>query len=201
MHIAEGILSPLVIATGATITTLGCAWGLHRAAPEAVVRMGMLAAAFFAFSLLHVPIAGTSVHLMGLGLMGLILGRGVWPAVVVALVIQALFLGYGGLTSLGVTATVIALPAVISGWVMRRAGRHQMLISGIAGFAAVQLALGLLALALWASGAGLIAWIFVLAHQPVALLEGLLSAGAVQYLRRCQSPLLHTHPTSQPTRS
>ncbi|TVR12752.1 MAG: cobalamin biosynthesis protein CbiM [Planctomycetota bacterium] len=183
MHIAEGILTPGVITAGYAVSIMGCAWGLYRVPPEVVVRMGMLAAAFFAFSLLHVPIAGTSVHLLGLGVMGALLGHRVWPTIIVALTIQALFLGYGGLTSLGVTAAIIAIPALMAGWSIRHSGRYHILVAGIAGFTAVQLALALLTLSLWVSGAGFTAWIFILAHQPVAILEGALCAGAVQYLR------------------
>ena len=47
------------------------------------------------------------------GILGLLLGWAAFPAILVALALQAVFFQFGGITSLGVNTTLMALPAVL----------------------------------------------------------------------------------------
>jgi len=50
MHISEGVLSAPVLAGGAVLAVAGIAAGLRKLEGEALVRTGVLSAAFFAAS-------------------------------------------------------------------------------------------------------------------------------------------------------
>ncbi len=73
----------------------------------------MVAAVFFISSLITFPVGPSSVHLLLNGLMGLMLGWAAVPAIFVALTLQLMFFGYGGLLSLGLNTFNTALPAII----------------------------------------------------------------------------------------
>ncbi|TVR45049.1 MAG: cobalamin biosynthesis protein CbiM [Planctomycetota bacterium] len=195
MHMAEGILSLPIIAGGAACCAAGCLWALRSCGPEQVTRVGLMAAVFFTLSFIHVPLAGTSVHLLGCALLGFILGRQIWLALTIALSLQVLLLGYGGLTTIGVTATMLAIPGHAAGTLLRRSGHWPARWLGLFAFTlallAIEAALVLAWLALSFSQAGVVSWWFVIAHQPVALVEGLLTAGAVCYLQRAQPGYFH----------
>ena len=80
MHVSEGILDAPVLLAGAVVAAAGTAIGLRRLKAETVPRVGVMAAAFFVASLVHVPVGGSSVHLVLNGLAGLLLGWAVFPA-------------------------------------------------------------------------------------------------------------------------
>ncbi len=81
----------------------------------------MLAAAFFVASLIHVPIGPSNVHLILNGIVGLLLGWAAFPAILIALVLQAMLFQYGGISTLGVNTIIMALPAVTCGLLLGRA--------------------------------------------------------------------------------
>ena len=116
MHIYEGVLSNspegiAVLSVGIVATAAGTAMGLRKMDYERVPQVAMLSSAFFVISLITVPLAGTSVHLVLSGLVGLILGWAAFPAMLIALVLQAMFFGIGGPTTLGINTLSMALPA------------------------------------------------------------------------------------------
>ena len=74
MHIAEGVLSPAVLATGYALTAAGTTLGLKNLDYDRLMTVAILAAAFFVGSLIHVPIGLTSAHLILNGLLGVLLG-------------------------------------------------------------------------------------------------------------------------------
>jgi cobalt/nickel transport system permease protein len=49
------------------------------------------------------------------GIVGLRLGWGAFPAILVALTLQTVFFRFGGITTLGVNTVSMAMPAVIIG--------------------------------------------------------------------------------------
>ena len=119
MHISEGILTAPVLAGGAVLTTVGTAVGLKKLDYDRIMTVSLLSAAFFVASLIHVPVGPASVHLLLGGLLGIILGWGAFPAIVVALGLQTVFFQYGGMIVLGVNAFCIAGPAVLCGLLLR----------------------------------------------------------------------------------
>lgn len=64
MHISDGVLSPIVIATGWTIALPTLAISVRRLRTEQVGTDGVVAAAFFACSTIHVPVGPFSMHLV-----------------------------------------------------------------------------------------------------------------------------------------
>ena len=108
MHISEGVLSPAVLGGGAALTVVGTAIGLKKLDYEAIPRVAILSAAFFVASLIHVPVGPVGLHLVLNGLMGLLLGWLAFPAILIALFLQALLFQYGGLTVLGVNTVIMA---------------------------------------------------------------------------------------------
>ena len=119
MHISEGILSaPVLLGSGAVAATL-TAVGLKKLDFDRIMNVSLMTATFFVASLIHVPLGPGSIHLVLNGLLGIILGWACFPAIIIALLLQALFFQYGGITVLGVNMIIMALPAIISFYIAR----------------------------------------------------------------------------------
>ena len=71
MHISEGVLSGPVLISGAALAAVGTGIGLKKLDYDQIAKAGMLAAAFFVASLIHVPIGPSNKryggHFAGLG--------------------------------------------------------------------------------------------------------------------------------------
>ncbi len=204
MHIHEAILAGsregvLVLSAGWAATATGTALGLWRLDYERVPRVAMLSAAFFVVSVVQVPLGPTSVHLVLNGLVGLILGWAAFPALLIALGLQAVFFSEGGLGALGINTLTMALPGVVCHYLFRRATswRSDALAfsAGLgAGALGVLLASMLTAGALFAAGQeyGLLAGFVMAFHVPLAAVEALVTAGAIVFLRKVRPELLET---------
>lgn len=115
VHISDGVLAGPWVAGGWAVAVLLVARSAARIGDAEVPRVGVLTAAFFVASQVHLPLGGVSVHLLLNGLVGVVLGRRAPLAVAVGLALQALLFGHGGLTTLGVNVSVYALPALVAG--------------------------------------------------------------------------------------
>lgn len=196
MHISEGVLSPAVLAGGAGLAVVGCAIGLKKLDYEAIPRVAILSAAFFVASLIHVPVGPVGAHLVLNGLMGLLLGWMAFPAILIALFLQALLFQFGGLTVLGVNTVTMAAPAVICFFVFRSFLRGQGVIATVAAFACGALAIllsGLLvATALITTGQAFlkVAELVLLAHIPIMIIEGIITLFIFQFLKKVRPEML-----------
>ncbi len=196
MHISEGILSGPVLISGAAIAVAGTVIGLKKLDYDRIPQAGILAASFFVASLVHVPLAAASVHLILNGLIGLILGWGAFPVILVALALQAVFFQYGGITTLGVNTVIMALPAVLCGLLFRRMVLRDyskaIYVSFFCGSGSVLLAAIIMASALFYSGEAFfeISLIVVAAHIPVMVIEGVVTAFCISFLKKVQPSLL-----------
>ena len=126
MHIAEGVLSPAVLGGGAVLALAGTAQGLRRLEYDRLVAVGILSAAFFVASLIHVPVGLASAHLVLNGLVGVLLGWAAFPSILVALLLQALLFQFGGITVLGVNTFTMGFAAVASWYVFRAVWRWHL---------------------------------------------------------------------------
>lgn len=197
-HIPDGILSAPVLIGGGVLAAAGVALGLRRLDDRMIPRAAILAAAFFAGSLIAVPVGPSSVHLLLAGLMGIMLGPATFLAVLVALLLQALLFGFGGLTTLGVNTVNIALPGVLFGMalgpVIRKATRPvvRMAASALVGALAVLGTGGLVALSLWLSSTDYtpVASVVIATYLPLALGEAFVTAAIVGFLARVQPDAL-----------
>jgi cobalt/nickel transport system permease protein len=196
MHISEGVLSGPVLLSGGALAVAGTAIGLKTLDYDRIARAGLLSAAFFVASLIHVPIGPSSVHLILSGLVGLMLGWGAFPAIVVALVLQGVFFQFGGLTTLGVNTMIMAGPAVICYYVFGRlvCGRRAVALPAAfaCGFVSILLGAALAGAALMFTEENFleVTVLIITAHIPVMVIEGVITVFCVAFFRRVQPDLL-----------
>jgi cobalt/nickel transport system permease protein len=203
MHISEGVLSGPVLLAGGALAAAGTALGLKKLDYDRIARAGLLAAAFFVASLIHVPIGPSSIHLILNGIVGLMLGWGAFPTILVALVLQGVLFQYGGLTTLGVNTMIMAAPAVACYYLFGPLVQRRRTIALAAAFACgfTSILLGALA-----AGAALmfteenfleVTLLIGSAHIPVMILEGVITVFCVAFFRKVQPDLLPGY-TGQP---
>jgi cobalt/nickel transport system permease protein len=198
MHIPDGVLSnPVAITTG-VLAAGGVANGLRKIDYERIPRVAVLAAVFFVASLIHVPIGPSSAHLLLNGLMGFLIGWAAFPALLVALLLQAVFFGFGGVTSLGANVLNMAAPAIVVYYLFA----HRISpfssprkVFGLAfgiGVFAILLTCLFGAMTLFFSGkefVGAIMAIFA-AHIPIMIIEGFVTGSVMVFLHRVRPELL-----------
>ena len=193
MHLSEGVLHTPVLLAGVVFAVVGVAVGLRRLESERLPLTALFAAAFFVAGTIHVPVGIGSVHLILNGMAGLFLGWAVFPAFLIALLLQVLFFSFGGFAVLGVNLCVMALPAVAAHYVLRGYLKPDMgpmakLFAGLgAGIIGVGDA-GVLASLVLALDGGkhyqdLIA-LLLLSHLPVFVLDGIISYGVISLLSK-----------------
>jgi cobalt/nickel transport system permease protein len=193
-HIPDGLLSAPILIAGGLLAAAGVALGLRRLDERMIPRTALLAAAFFASSLVAVPVGPSSVHLLLAGLMGVMLGTAAFLAVLVALLLQALLFGFGGLTTLGVNTVNIALPGVLCGLALgpliRATARPSVRLAAgaLAGGLAVLGTGALVALSLWLSSSDYVpaARVVIATYLPLALVEAFVTAAIIAFLARVQ---------------
>lgn len=214
MHIPDGIL-PVQVCVGGYAIASGITWGvlkqIHKTSDprEEIPKAALLAAAFFVGSSISVPVPPASVHLVLNGLLGALLGWYAWPAILIGLFLQAILLMHGGLTTLGVDAVMMGLPALIAAQIFQL--RHRLGLSwqpnwsvGIFAFLAGAIGLGLAALIFF----GLIVFTFssdlslateqaaltalMVAHIPLMVIEGLFTVLLSLFLLRVKPELLES---------
>ena len=195
MHISEGILSAPVLIGGASLTAVGTMIGLKKLDLDRIMEVSMLTATFFVASLIHVPIGPASIHLVLSGLLGIMLGWVCFPAILVGLLMQAVFFQYGGLMVLGVNGFIMAFPAVLCFYLARPLLTHAKTrpIAGfIAGSGAILLSAICMALALAFTDVGFLttAKITILANIPIMVIEGFITMFIVVFIGRVHPDLL-----------
>jgi len=199
MHISEGVLSGPVLVTGMALAAVGTAVGLKKLDFERIPRAGILSASFFVASLIHVPIGPASVHLVLNGIVGLILGWAAFPAILIALALQAVFFQFGGITTLGVNTLIMAFPAVLCSFAFGRFTRKEtsyaLAAAFACGFLSVLLGALLVGVALMFTEENFlkVASLLVIAHLPVMIVEGFITAFCVGFLRKVQPTMLTDH--------
>ena len=198
VHISSGVLATEWWVGGFLGMALLLLPALWRVSEREIPRIGVLTAAFFIASSIHVPLALTSVHLILNGLIGAILGRRAMLAIAVGLVLQALLLHHGGLETLGVNACIVGIPAILVGMLyplLRRVGVPPFARGAILGSGAAGASVALNFLVLLAGGKDdwdTLARLVLLAHVPVVLVEGLLLGVVVRYLEKVKPEMLHS---------
>ena len=193
MHLSEGVLHTPVLLAGVVLAVVGVAVGLRCLESERLPLTALFAAVFFVAGTIHVPVGIGSVHLILNGMAGLFLGWAVFPAFLIALLLQVLFFSFGGFAVLGVNLCVMALPAVAAHYVLRGylkpdMGRIAKLFTGLgAGIIGVGGAGALASLVLALDGGkhcqDLIA-LLLLSHLPVFVLDGIISYGVISLLSK-----------------
>ncbi len=196
MHISEGVLSGPVLFSGFGLALAGTAMGLKKLDYDRIAQTGILAASFFVATLIHVPVGPASVHLILNGIVGLMLGWGAFPAILVALTLQAVLFQYGGITSLGVNTVIMAVPAVLCYYLFARVIPKKPSLALPAAFACGSLSVllsGVIAAgSLIFTGEDFLeaSMVVVAAHFPVMIIEGIVTSFCVAFLKKVQPDLL-----------
>jgi len=188
VHISEGVLSGPVLVAGAALAFAGTGLGLKKIDYDRIVHVAILASAFFVASLIHVNIGPASVHLILNGIVGLLLGFAAIPAILTALLLQAVLFQYGGLTTLGVNIVVMAVPAVLAHYLFLPLLGKSSTLTFIAGFLAglfsILFSSILLGLALWFTNQNFFetSLAIITAYIPVMIIEGIVTGFCVTFL-------------------
>ncbi len=195
MHISEGVLPLWEVAGGWALTLVGTAVGLRQLEGERLVLAALLTSVFFVASLIHVPVGVGSAHLLFNGLLGLLLGWGAFPSILIGLLFQALLFQFGGLTVLGINTFNMAFPAVVAHYLFRNWVKEEGLKFYAGGFLTAFVAImgaGLLvALELALMGEKFLtdAGLIVLIHLPVSVVEGIVYIFLLRFLKKNQPDL------------
>ncbi|WP_298755766.1 cobalt transporter CbiM [uncultured Campylobacter sp.] len=192
MHISEGVLSAPVLLAGWTVTAPAVAAILWRVRQSEIPRIACFSALFFVASFVHLPVGVSSMHLMLSGLVGAFLGSRAILAIFVALFLQGVFFGFGGLSVLGVNTAVIGFPAVLGRLFAAAAKaqelkvRTQKIYLFLAGFVPIVCSMLLLDLVLFISGREFfaIATLISLEGAILAVLEGIITLFALSFIAK-----------------
>ncbi|HUB77517.1 MAG TPA: cobalt transporter CbiM [Bryobacteraceae bacterium] len=223
MHIPDGYLSPstcAVMYAAAAPFWYGSLRRLRRLLRSRVIPLISMFAAFsFVVMMFNLPLpGGTTGHAVGVAIASIVLGP--WASILaisVALVIQAVFFGDGGITALGANCFNMAITGSLVAYAIYRAisrnrpiaSRRRVAAAGIAGYVAINVSALFAAVEFGiqptlfrdASGAPLYAPYplkiaipaMMAGHLTIAgLAEFVLSAGLVAWLQRSHPSLLRT---------
>ena len=125
VHISDGVLTWPWLAGGFVFAAILLTFSAWRLRDDEIPRIALLTAAFFVSSEIHIKIPGTSIHLLLVGLVGVVLGFRAALAIVIGLVLQAFLREHGGRWTLGINTCVMTLPALFSFVLFR--GLHRQL--------------------------------------------------------------------------
>jgi cobalt/nickel transport system permease protein len=228
MHIPDGYLSPATCATlyaSSAPFWYGSLRRIKRALDDQMVPLLSVFSAFsFIIMMFNLPLpGGTTGHAVGVGIAAIVLGP--WASILaisMALIVQAVFFGDGGITAIGANCFNMAILGSLSAYAIYRviSGRaplespRRIVAAGVAGYLSINLAALAAAIELGIqpllyrdpSGAPLYAPYplhiaipaMMAGHLTVAgLAEVVVSAGVVAYLQRSDPQLLRA---SAPTR-
>jgi cobalt/nickel transport system permease protein len=212
MHISEGILpfnwAALWFAVAAPFVALGIRRLNALAKDDLAMKplVGLMSAVVFVISCMPIPVptAGTCSHPCGTGIAAILVGPLVSVLITaVALLIQALFLAHGGLSTWGADIFSMGVVGSFAGWLVFRGLRSLGAGLGVAGFVAglladwatyfttsVELAAGIRGNEPFWPLCGKIVIAFVPTQLPLGILEGAMTAGMVLLLARKRPDLL-----------
>lgn len=221
MHIPDGYLSPVTCAV--LFAAAAPFWGiaLNRVKRLLNTRLVPLLSVFAAFSfvimMFNIPLpGGTTGHAVGVGIAAIVLGPwGSMLAISVALLIQALFFGDGGITAFGANCFNMAIVGSLVAYAVYRIGAgnsplrstRRVIAAGLAGYVAINAAAFIASIEFGiqpllftdASGAPLYAPYplhiavpaMMLGHLTIAgLAEMIVTGGVVAYLQKSDVSLL-----------
>lgn len=212
MHIAEGILPLKWAVLWFVVAAPFFLYGLYRLKTQASSDVsykplvGLMAAVVFIISCMPIPVptAGTCSHPAGTAISAIMLGPFVSVVVAtVALLIQALFLAHGGLSTLGANVFAMGVAGSFAGYFVfktMRSIRAPLYVSGFfAGIFAdwatytitsVELATALMGeTGFWELFVKIII-AFIPTQLPLGIVEGVMTAGVVSVLYKKRPDLL-----------
>jgi cobalt/nickel transport system permease protein len=189
LHISDGILTSEVVIITSVISLGFLLYSLKKLKNSNIALVSSMSAIFFIASFIHIPLGPTQIHLVLIGIIGILLGSQVFISILIALLLQATLLGYGGLSSLGANLFIMALPSYLIYLVVKN-GLLNFLSNKLKyfaiGFLSVFLATIFLALILaLAKDEYLYAsYTIIFANIPAMIIEGLVTLFLINYLKK-----------------
>lgn len=212
MHISEGLLPFNWAALWFGVAAPFVAYGLYRLKKQSAIDLsfkplvGLMAAAVFIISCMPIPVptAGTCSHPCGTGMSGILLGPAISIIITAAaLLIQALFLAHGGLSTWGADIVSMGVMGSFAGYLTFRALRFIRVNMSAAAFlaglfadwatytmTAAELASGIKGDSPFMPLFWKILLAFIPTQLPLGILEGAMTAGMVTLLYRKRPDLL-----------
>ncbi|MBM4348513.1 MAG: energy-coupling factor ABC transporter permease [Deltaproteobacteria bacterium] len=212
MHISEGILPFNWALFWSVIAAPFVAWGLYELKKRSTIDIsfkplvGLVAAVVFIISCMPVPVptAGTCSHPCGTGISGILLGPAISILITaVALLIQALFLAHGGLSTWGADIVSMGVMGSFAGFLTFKALRLIKINMAVSGFVAglfadwatyfttsVELASGIKGDSPFMPLFWKILIAFIPTQLPLGILEGAMTGGMVVLLYKKRPDLL-----------
>ena len=211
MHISEGILPPqwagLWFAVALPFMILGLrTYRIHKDGRYSKPMVALVGSAVFIISCMPIPVplAGTCSHPCGTGLAAILIGPFLTVVVAsVALILQALFMAHGGLTTLGANIVSMGIAGSFVGYGVfhgtRKLGVPVLAAAFLAGvlsdWATYAVTSVELASALHGNHSFLhmfyaVAVAFIPTQLPLGIFEGFLCAGAYRFIQSRRPALL-----------
>ncbi len=199
MHIAEGVLPAKILISGGVLSACFTAYGLKKLKYKDIPRVALLSGLFFIGSFIHVPLGPTSVHLILNSIVGIFAGWASFPAILIALFLQAIMFGFGGITTLGVNTFNMAFPAILAFFffnyfIKKNYNKKFIFYFSIflTGAGSVFFSALLLSLSLYLAGQKFfeVAKIAFVAHIPVMVIEGLIVMFMIAYIKKVYPEIL-----------
>jgi cobalt/nickel transport system permease protein len=212
MHISEGILPFNWAALWFAVAAPFVAYGLWRLKVLSKTDLsfkplvGLMAAIVFIISCMPIPVptAGTCSHPAGTGISGILVGPAISILIAaVALLIQALFLAHGGLSTLGANILSMGVMGSFAGYITFKVFRSMRINIAVAGFMAglftdwatylatsAELASGIKGDSPFMPLFWKIFVAFIPTQLPLGILEGAMTSGMVLLLYKRRPDLL-----------
>ena len=206
MHIPDGFLTwqwvIIWFAVAAVFVAIGSIMIVKKRKenPAIMSIIALMGAAVFIISVWHIPVGVSSAHPTGTGLSAIVIGPFATVVVTVIALFFQVFLGHGGITTLGANTVSMGIVGAFSGyaiyWAARKLRASYWLAAGLAGlfsdlliYATTALQLGLSQTTLLEQGPDFILPYFTLymglfsvVQIPIAILEFAFTAVTVQYI-------------------
>jgi cobalt/nickel transport system permease protein len=195
MHISEGVLRPEILVSGAILSLAISSYALKKLKNEEIPLVAVFSALFFLASFIHVPAGPVSIHLILNGIIGAILGIRAFIAILIALLLQGVLFGYGGISTLGINTFNLALPSMI-GYFIIIVHVDNFLLKKIkyffVGFLPVSISALFLSTTLALNGEAFIsaAKVAFLANVPLMFIEGIITMFALLFLEKVYPKIL-----------
>lgn len=202
MHLSEGVLHSSTLIIGAVISVVGIAIGLKSLKSDNLSLTALFASAFFVASTIHIPVGIGSVHLILNGIAGIFLGWAVFPAFLIALLLQALLFSFGGFAVLGVNLCIMVLPALVVHYLGRlllqkniEISRNRLIYAGIMSGVLGVGGSALIASFVLAFDGGAqyrdLIGLLIISHFPVFVVDSLISVGVLLTLNKMMPEVLN----------
>jgi cobalt/nickel transport system permease protein len=199
VHISDGIIAPWLMGTGWVVSAGLLAFGLSKMKMEDIPKLSVITAAVFVASLIHFQVGPTSVHLVLNGFAGVTLGILSFPCMVVSIIMQVFLFQHGGVTTIGINALNMGVPALIAFLIFRTGmglnlnlQRKEVLFGTIAGGIAVTLSVTMLAVELLITGSEFteVTTFIVFAHIPVIIIEAIFTGVMAGFFAKVKPEML-----------